>query len=291
MPISATRLCVWIWNAYTHIREVREVLALLARFTLYSEMLQSNPRFGYKFLAGNYLVRGFSISECASCFIHHYRRLRELLSGRLLRQILQDEVTLHAFPGGGDRFTLTMGLSRPYDNEGELTLRLRVGGDIVFVLSFTVVPGWVIESQAAEALLITRLQGIKGRYDQISEATKAMYDVAPSQLLLAALQGVADAFDIRAIAAIPADRQTSYKKDAASTFKESYDDLFSGLGLSQSATGFFSSAVPIGQKPLASIKRGHKLRTKEKRAFKQHVQLACSEFLQEFVQFNSAMAS
>jgi hypothetical protein len=59
LPISATRLCVWIWNAYTHIREVREVLALLARFTLYSEMLQSNPRFGYKFLAGNYLVRGF----------------------------------------------------------------------------------------------------------------------------------------------------------------------------------------------------------------------------------------
>lgn len=238
-----------------------------------------------------YLARGFSTSERASCFIHHYGRLRELFPGHLLRQILQDEITLHLFPGDGGRLALTMGLSRPYDNEGELTFCLRVDGDIVFVLSFTIVPGWVVESQAAEVLLITRLQGIKGCYRQISDATRALHDVAPVQLLLAALQGVAGAFGIRTIAAVPADRQTSYKKDADRDFKEAYDDFFAGLGLFRSETDFFSSAVPSEQKPLTLIKQGHKLRTKEKREFKRRIQLACSAFLQELVQFYSAKAS
>jgi uncharacterized protein VirK/YbjX len=291
LPVSAARVCVWTWRAFTHIGAVRNVLGLLAKIPPYSAMVQNDPRFSYKFLTDDYLARGFSTSDRASCFIHHYSRLRELLPGQLLRQILQDEITLHEFPGGGDRFAVTMGLSRPYDNEGELTLRLRVDGDIVFVLSFTMVPGSVVESPAAEALLITRLQGVKGCYRQIGDATKALYDVAPAQILLAALQGVASAFDIRAIAAIPAERQSSFKKEAARAFKDSYDNLFSAVGLSKSETGFFSSAVPIDQKPLTSIKRGHKLRTREKRAFKQRIQSACAAFLQECVRFYSARAS
>ena len=181
-----------------------------------------------------------------------------------------------------------MGLSLPYDNEGELTLSLRVDGDIVFVLSFTIVPGSLVESKAAETLLITRLQGIKGCHRQIGDATTAMHDVAPCLLLVAALQGVADAFGISAIAAVPADRQTSYTKDYAFAFKEAYDDLFIERGLSKGTTGFFSSPVPIAQKPLTSIKQGHKLRAKKKRAFRKRVQLACADFFKSFVCFRQA---
>jgi uncharacterized protein VirK/YbjX len=263
---------------------VREVLRFLFRIPLFSEMVQSTPRFGFKFLTDNYLVRGFSTSECASCYLHHYKRLHSLLPDRLLRQILQEEVTLYAIPDGSDRFALTLGLSRPYDNEGELTLRLRVDGDIVYVLSFTIVPRKVVESTVSEVLLITRLQGIKGCYQQIGIAIRALHEVAPNRLLLSALQGIAEAFGIRAIAAVPAHRQISYKNAAASAFKNEYDNLFSELGFSMSATGFFISDVPFNQKPLTSIKRGHRLRAKKKRAFKHNIQLACALFFE-----NSAM--
>lgn len=282
--VSRARVCVWAWRALTHLRKMREVLRLLARIPLFSEMLRSNPRFGFKFLTDDYLARGFSTSEAASCYLHHYRRLHSLLPDHLLREILQEEVTVHAIPDGSDRFALTLGLSRPYDNEGELTLRLRVDGDIVYVLSFTIVPGEVVESKASEAFLITRLQGIRGCFRQISIATKALHEVAPDRLLLAALQGIAEAFGVRAIAAVPAHRQTSYKDAAAQVFRDAYDNLFSGLGFSKSATGFFSSAVPIDQKPLTSIKQGHRLRAKKKRAFKHQIQLACTRFFE-----NSAM--
>jgi uncharacterized protein VirK/YbjX len=263
---------------------VREVLGFLVRIPLFSEVVQSNPRFCYKFLTDDYLVRGFSTSERASCYLHHYKRLHSLLPNRLLRQILQEEVTLHAISDGSHRFALTLGLSRPYDNEGELTLRLRVDGDIVYVLSFTIVPGELVESKASEAFLISRLQGIRGCYQQIGIATRALHEVAPNRLLLSALQGIAEAFGVHAIAAVPARRQTSNKNAAASAFKNAYDNLFSELGLSKSASGFFSSAIPIDQKPLTSIKRGHRLRAKKKRAFKHKIQLACARFFE-----NSAM--
>jgi uncharacterized protein VirK/YbjX len=274
---------VWIWRAVTHIRKVREILAFIAKAPILSAMTQSNPRFGFKFLTDDYLARGFTVSESAACFLHHYKRLHQLLPHRLLRPLLEEEVTLHVIPDTADRFALTMGLSRPYDNEGELTLRLRVEGEIVYVLSFTIVPGWVAGSAAAETLLITRLQGIRGRFPQIGIATRAMHDVAPVRLLLAALQGVADAFGIPAIAAVPAVRQTSYKDGSQLAFYEAYDIFFAELGLSRSSTGFFFADVPIPEKPIASIKRGHRLRARKKRAFKLQIQQACARFLESSV--------
>jgi uncharacterized protein VirK/YbjX len=203
-----------------------------------------------------------------------------LLPDRLLRQILLDEVTLHTIPHGSDRFALTLGLSRPYDNEGELTLRLRVNGDIVYVLSFTIVPGRVVESSDSGAFLITRLQGIRGCFRQIGIASRALNAVAPDRLLLAALQGIAEAFGVRAIVAIAAHRQTSYKGANSTAFKNAYDNFFSERGFSKSGTGFFSAMVPMEQKPLSSIKRGHRLRAKKKRAFKYQIQMACARFFE-----------
>ncbi len=290
-PFSLVRFGVVLWRGLTHLRTYREVLRLILGVSPFQEILQNNPRFAYKYLTDDYLARGFSVSESAASFMHHYRRLHALLPDSLLRQILQEEVTLYVIPERGDRFALTLGLSRPYDNEGEVTLRLRVDGEIVFVLSFTIVPGWVVESQAAETCLITRLQGIKGCFRQIGDATRAMHDVAPARLLLAALQGVADAFGIGTVAAVPAERQTSYTMDCALAFKEAYDDLFTELGLTKSKTGFFSSALPIEQKPLTSIKRGHRVRAKKKRAFKQQVQLACADFFKNSATDASTLSS
>jgi len=174
-----------------------------------------------------------------------------------------------------------MGLSRPSYKEGELSLRLRVNGEIVFILSFTIVPGWVVKSQAAEILLISRLQGVKGAYPQISLATRTLHDVAPCALLFSALKGVADAFGISEIAAVSADRQSYYREDSAAAFQEAYDGFFAELGIPKSATGFFNIPVPLDAKPLSLIKHGHKLRTKAKRAFKQQIQLVCASFFEQ----------
>jgi uncharacterized protein VirK/YbjX len=271
-----------MWRGFTHIRTHREVLRFLLRFPPFTEFVFSNPSFAFKYLTQNYLVRGFTIAERAACFLYHYNRLHSALPDNLLRRTLQEEVTIHEIPEGANRFVLTMDASRPSFKEGELSLHLRVDGEIVFVLSFTIVPGWVVKSQAAEILLISRLQGVKGAYSPIIDATRTLHDVAPGALLFAALQGFADALGIGEIAAVSGVRQSYFSEDDAAVFKEAYDDFFAELGIPKSAAGFYCIPLPLQEKSLTFVKHGHKIRTREKRAFKQQIQLGCAGFFEKF---------
>jgi uncharacterized protein VirK/YbjX len=269
-----------VWRAATNVNTHLRVRRLIKSSPL-SSAVAGNPRFPFKCLLPNYLVRGFSVAEGSACFLHHYKRLHAALPARFLGQIMQGEMVLDEISRSGNDFAIAMGLSRPYDKEGELSLNLQVNGETVFVLSFTIAPGWVVRSDAAEVLLVTRIQGMKGAYRQISLATKALHDVAPESLLLAALHGVASAFGIRTMASIRATMQSSYNELYASSFKKGYDAFFADLGVAQNDAGFFLSPIPAPEKPLQLIKQGHKLRTREKRAFKRHVAAEVRQTLRE----------
>jgi uncharacterized protein VirK/YbjX len=271
-----------LWRGLTHVGTHRRLLRFLLRIPAYTEFVFSSPSFAFKYLTKNYLVKGFTVADRVSCFLYHYERLHLALPDSLLRLILQKDVVLHEIREDAHRFTITLGLSRPYDEEGELSLNLCVDDKTVFILAFTIVPGSVVHSPAAEILLISRLQGIKGAYPPISVATKTLHDVAPNAMLLAALQGVADAFGIAEIMAVSAVRQSCYSEKFAASFIEAYDDFFTELGIPKNADGFYSTPVPIQGKPLTFIKQGHKLRTKEKRAFKQQIRVDCAAFFEEF---------
>ncbi len=271
-----------LWRALTNVATHRKVTKLL-KLAPFADAADANPRFSFKYLTHDYLVRGFSIAERAACFLHHYRRLHSALPAGFLRRTLQEDVPLLEMRKDGHDFSISMGLSRPYDKEGELSLNLQVNSEIVFVLSFTIVPGWVAKSRAAEILLITRIQGMKGAYRQISLATKALHDVSPEALLLTALHGFASALGIREMASICATMQSSYCETYAGSFLKGYDTFFTDLGVTRNSAGFFTSPLPIPEKPMELIKQGHKIRTKEKRAFKRHVAAAVRQSLRESI--------
>ena len=75
-------------------------------------------------------------------------------------------------------------------------------------------------------------------------------------------------------------RQANYHEDCAGVFRKSYDDFFRNLGAVLGPENLYSCPVPIPEKPLQEVKRGHKLRTKEKRAFKREVASAVRLFFQ-----------
>lgn len=257
-------------NFETH-RKVRRLLKLAP----FLDAVENNPKFAFKYLSRNYLARGLTVADRAACFLHHYTRLNALLPDRVLRQVLHWDVLLHEIPEGDKRFTLTMGRSRPCYKEGELSLNLKVDGEIFFTLSFTIVPGWVVQSHAAEVLLISRLQGTWGCYpDQIKLATKAMLGVRPRALLLAALQGIALRMGISAIAAVSAVRQSSYSADSDAYFKNAYDTFFSETCMKESPSGFFLAAVPIEEIPMECISQNNRLRAKKNRLFKLRIRTA-----------------
>jgi uncharacterized protein VirK/YbjX len=277
---SPARIARVVWGALSNLGAGCEILRLL-KIPAYAEFLRVDPRFTFKSLIRDYLVRGFTITERAACFLHHYRRLHAGMSPSLLHRTLHEHVTIYESLANSARYEITLCYSRDIEKEGELSLNLHVDGAIVFILSFNIVPGWVTKSQTDEVLLITRLQGSRGYYRQIRLATRDLHDVGPAALLLAALHGLAQAFGIGEMAGVCATRQSSYSEEFSSQYRSAYDDFFAEVGAARNSAGFFLSPIPMPEKPVELIKQGHKLRTREKRAFKRRVAAEVCQLLLE----------
>lgn len=276
---SPFRILGEVWWLLTNIGTQREILRLL-RLRPFAGIVQVNPELPFKYLIPDYLVRGLTVTERASCFLHHYKRMHSALPEEVLRKIMEGEVILYKIAKDGNSFAMTIGMSRyPFEKEGELSLYLQVDGKKVFNLSFNIVPGWVVKSEAPEALLISQLQGIPGCNSQIRLARRALNDYSPRTLLLAALQGIADAIGIGEIVAVCAMRQRSYENGCPSILKSGYDDFFVQLGMVKTVDGFYSSPIPIQGKPLASFKPRARSRARKRRANRQQIRLACADFL------------
>jgi uncharacterized protein len=259
-----------------------EILRFLTR-RIFAEVLPLNPRFAIKFAADDYLARNLSVAERKTCFIYHYTRLHSVLQDKILRRILHRSVCIVQICEGESVYRVLAHLSRPWDKEGELTFEFELDGVGIYVISFSIIPGAIVKSEAREVLLISRLQGMKGKYKMIQQATKAMSDVSPVSFLLAALQGFAETFGITEIVGVSALRQSAYCEDCADIFRKAYDDFFNDLGAVLGPENLFSCPVPLPEKAIQDVKRGHKLRTKEKRAFKREV----ADTVRRFFQVNS----
>lgn len=267
------------WRVLTNIGTQREIFRLL-KFRPFNEIAQDKPGLAFRYVVPDYLARGFSVGERAACFLHHYRRLHATLSEDVLRRILQGNVTVYEISDGVNHFALTLGAPETMGRlEGELSIDLLVDGKNIFDLSFTIVPGWVFGSELEEILLITRLQGTFGSRPQIRLAQKAFHEFSPRKLLFAVLQGIAAAFGIGEVAAVCARNQRGFEKKYAAILKRAYDDFFAHLGMVKTASGLYSSPIPIEGKPLASIKGRNRSRARKSRKIRQQIQMACAEFL------------
>jgi uncharacterized protein VirK/YbjX len=202
------------------------------------------------------------------------------MSSSFLRRMLTRDVVVVEACEGGSCYEVTMGLGAE-ETEGELSFILRVDGVTVFLLSFTIVPGWVVQSRAEEVLLITRLQGLRDRSQQVAAATKTFRNISPAALLMTVLQGFAQAFTVNELASVAAAHHTAYREDSFADLKIAYDDFFSELGAVKNDADFFLCPVPMPQKPLSEIKKGHKLRTRKKRFFKRQIEEGVCRFLGE----------
>jgi uncharacterized protein VirK/YbjX len=275
---SPLQILVELWRLLTNFGMRREILSLL-QLPPFDEIVQINPGLAFKYVVPNYLARGFTVSERVSCFLHHYRRMHAALPENVLREILQRDVTLHEIVKDGSRFAVTIGMAKPpFDKEGELSLNLKVDGKSIFHLLFIIAPGWIIKSEVVEILLITCLQGARGANPQIKVVLKTLHEYSPRRLLLAALQGIADAFGNVPIAAVCANNQKSYSEELAAILTHSYDDFFAALGMSKTAEGFFFSPTPIEGKPVELFKERQRPLAIERRATRDQLQSACASF-------------
>lgn len=272
--VRVARLC---WRLIANVQFAGCVFRVLLS-PVYVGVWAQDPRFPVKCLFHGYLAQGLSIQQSVACFVHHYKRLRELLPDHTFHRLFKHDVVLHQVIYQGHKVTLSVAISRHCDKEGELSLSLSVDAAVVFTLSFTIVPGYVVGLNAADAILISRIQGAPSCYPyRLRLATKALRGVLPRLLLFSALEGVAMGLGIENIAAVPSTRQSSFTNVLARYFGRSYDRFFVELGMRMTSAEFFTAIIPLAGKALSEIKRSHRSTAKRRRSVRNHVRMICSE--------------
>jgi len=177
----------------------------------------------------------------------------------------------------GRDFTVALGL--PAEDalwEGETLLQLRVDGIPIYGLQFTIVPGWVLNSEQQDVVFIQRLQGKKGCFEQVKAVSKTFGYLSPPLLLVAVLQGIAAAWGIREMAGISARSQYCNRKsfddfDWMALSKRVYDEFFSELCATRVSADFYSLSLPIEGKPIETVETRHRAAARKKRAVRQEV--------------------
>lgn len=272
-----------VWRVLTNLRTQAEVARLL-KHPPFVEAARMSPRLAFKHLAPRYLARNLTLRQRSACFLYHYEFLRSMLPGSFLGLVLDGDVTIHTVVASPLCIDLRLGLSRECDKEGELSLSLCLDDQVIYVLAFTIIPGWVLQSPTAQVALISRLQGTPQCQAQIKLAAKSLHETGANAVLFSALGGILQALNINAVAAVAGTNQSSYSHAWAQQFKRAYDDFYTELGLISGVSGFFFAAIPLENRPLEAIKHRHRQRNKIQREFKMQVQLACKQIFENVLQ-------
>lgn len=264
------RLIVRCWhlirlafNPTRHLK-VHQALAL-------NDLLETYPRTTFKYL-GTYLARSLSVADRAMILTNHYSYLKRQIAEPSLSSILFGRLRLWEESQQPSLFGIYLAFSHPIDREGELSLIFRTDSSDVFTLSFTISPGGVLGVTADHVFLVSRLQGQQGCFEQIRNATKSFGELSPAAMLIAALEGIAQALDIQDVVGVCAQEHVALEETSPThDFISAYDHFWLSLGARKMNDSFFHIQIPLPEKPIHLIKQHHRSRTLEKRKFKKQI--------------------
>jgi tetratricopeptide (TPR) repeat protein len=179
-----------------------------------------------------------------------------------------NDVTLFETDVDQTAYAITVQISHDPIDEGELSLLFKSDGTPLYTVSFTIVPGYTVGLAGRHALLLSRMQGSRAKFQEIRRATKEMGDISPQALLVAALEGIAIAMRVPHIAGVCAANLAAHNERTEEILVRHYDGFYKTIGGESKNSGFYLMDVPFPKKSLALVKPGHRLRTKLKQKIK-----------------------
>ena len=225
------------------------------------QLLERQPRFTYKYLS-RYTAVSFSRRERLTVILNHYDFLTATVGAAFFKLVASKPIIWQE-QRGADNFTIVLSYPTLVGFEGELSLSLRVNEVLAQVVSFVIVPGQLVGSGSAQAILFSQVQGAHHPV-LYKHATKTLLDITPASLLVHAAYGLASALGIRHAVGVSTAEQLS--QDSGKCFD--YDAFWAQFGGQRTNDQLFLLTVPAPEKPLESLKSHHRTRTLRKRQYK-----------------------
>jgi uncharacterized protein len=220
---------------------------------------------------GEYLAKSFSQKTRREILIFHHRFMMEHVTESFYEQILESGSVLWNEIIDENRYMISLSFNVWEHREGDLSLIFYQNNNPLYEISFTVTPGYLINTAADKVLFVGRVQGVKLQADAIKNATKACHDIAPPYLLMEAAQGIARVLAIDTIGGVSDEEQLSKSEDVAAVFFFAYDAFWETYSVNERGANIYGISVPFRQKPLEEIAVHHRRRTRRKRQFKKNI--------------------
>ena len=258
-----------------HLANAPSVWDLIRRFVQSDELkyqiVNASPHTVKNLKGRSYLARSLAGADKYACFGFNYEFLSRHLAYPFLQQALFRKIELYRVRVSENEYTIEIQMCREMTPEGELSIFFKLNGSQIYLISFTIVPGRVLGLRDRQALLISRMQGGRGKSEEFRIAKKDFSEVAPQAVLMAAIEGIAKAIGVEHIAGVCAANQVCLDERKLELFERTYDAFFLSIGATGPADGLFVVGVPFPEKPMQEVKPGHRLRTKQKRQLKAEI--------------------
>lgn len=242
------------------------------------------PRVQYRYTLP-YLSTDLGWHERWDALVSHYAFVNRHFAADFSRRVLDDNLPIWQADVDGEAISVSLqGLCRvTRHREGELTLCFKLGSEAIYKLSFSIVrvaglnlPG-VQASAFCHALYVGRVQGVQGAMDAIRRATGLLGDIAPQDLLMAVLAGMASALGINTLIGVGDDTCVSRDSIERSGSSFRYDVFWARYAARELEGGHHLISLPAADKPLAEIPAKHRKRTQRKRDLKRQVATSCEQ--------------
>lgn len=237
------------------------------------------PRLAYRYTLPC-LSNNFQRAVRLELLIAHYRFMSSRLGSEFCAGIIHGNLMPWGREQAGHWFSIR--LSGPCavsgHREGELTFTLQMDHIDLYKLSFSIVPASVLSQPSGthpvrpgHTLYIGRVQGVPGNFEQIRLATKACHDIAPPDLLMSAVAGMARALGIEVIGGVGIEHSISSESIQQSSMSFDYTEFWDRYHGIKAPDGHHLMSLPFPEKPIQDIAAKHRKRTLVKREFKQEI--------------------
>ncbi len=242
----------------------------LTKKLLLHHMLESQPRFTYKYLS-HYGTASFSKTQRLAAILNHYYFLASVVRPDFFSEVANSPIIWQEILDN-DSFAISLSYPELAHFEGELSLSISINSTIVQRITFIIVTGALVGAAIEQTILITQVQGTKN-FDLMKYTAKKLHDIIPAVMLINAAYGLASALHLTHAIGISTNEHLGRSKK--SYFD--YDLFWEQFGGEKTNANLYLLNINAPERPLTSTKANHRKRTLRKRQYKQLVRATVAQ--------------
>lgn len=235
--------------------------------TMLKSNLTSNALDSFKYL-GDHLALSLRTSQRREALEQHHSISIDALFHRAANRIRAGAVIWKRDLPGNPPLSLVLAPSKLAPMEGELQLTFSFRSDL-HVLTFLFASGHLFGSRSARVLFVGGLQGRFGAREEIREASKLNYEIAPAMMLILAVRAIARVIGADELLAVGESEQISMSY-SPQTVRFDYHSFWEELGGTRRGS-FYSIPIEAPHKPLSAVPLTHRSRVRRKREEKNRI--------------------